>query len=116
MEPTQFKNQIANRTVLVNFNARWCAPCKAMAPILQRLEARYADLIAVQNIDIDSAADLATRYMVQSIPTLILFSNGEELARFVGLRTEKDIADQLDALMSMYNKRHDGQTAGRDLP
>ncbi len=99
MSMNQFEQQIQKGVTLIDFNASWCAPCKAQEPIIKKLKNLYQNKASIVEIDIDEHRDLATRYMVQSIPTLILFKDGKEVKRFVGLQTEITIAKNIDELL-----------------
>ena len=84
---------------LLDFNAEWCAPCKAQAPIINNLIDTYKDRAAIIEINIDENRDFATQHMVQSIPTLIILKDGKEIKRFVGLQTEITISKSLDQVL-----------------
>jgi len=95
----QFQKILDNGVTLVDFNANWCAPCKAQEPIIKKLITVYQNRASIIEINIDDHRTLATKYMVQSIPTLILFKDGKEIKRFVGLQSETTIAKSLDAAL-----------------
>ena len=94
-----FNEMIAqSKPTLVDFFATWCGPCKMQAPILEDVKQRVGENANVVKIDIDKNSALAARYHVQSIPTLILFRNGEPVWRAVGLQ-------QADLLESKLNEQ-----------
>lgn len=84
-----FAQETANGIVLVDFYAVWCGPCRAMAPILEEIESHFRGKARVGKIDVDSEQQTAEAFQITSIPTIILFKNGKEIKRFVGL-TDKE--------------------------
>jgi thioredoxin 1 len=91
-----FEETLKKGVTLVDFNASWCAPCKAQEPIIKKLADTYQNRASIMEINIDEHRTLATQFRVQSIPTLIIFKDGKEIKRFVGLQTETTIAKSLD--------------------
>ncbi len=89
----------SDKPVLVDFWADWCQPCHMLAPTIDLLAESYGDRIKVAKVDIDAAKELATKYDVRSIPTVILFKDGEVAGRIIGVRTQQDYATALDALL-----------------
>ena len=81
-----FDTEVTNSDVpvLIDFWAEWCMPCKMIAPVLEEIGAEYDGKLKVGKLDVDSEGELAMKFSVQSIPTLLLFKNGEEVARKVG--------------------------------
>jgi len=83
--------------VLVDFWAEWCAPCKHLAPTIDTLAHEYSGRAQVAKLDVDDSPDLAGRYGVQSIPTLLLFRGGVVAEQRVGLMPKNELARLLDA-------------------
>ena len=81
-----FESEVMNSPVpvLIDFWAEWCMPCKMIAPVLEEMAQEYDGKLKIGKLDVDSEGELAMKYSVQSIPTLMLFKNGEEVARKVG--------------------------------
>ncbi len=90
-----FENEIAQGKTLVDFYADWCGPCQMLSPIIEEI-ANECDDVKVGKLNIDDARDIAIRYGVQSIPTLILFKDGEPVKTLVGYRPKDAILEILD--------------------
>jgi thioredoxin 1 len=86
--------------VLVDFWAEWCGPCKMVAPILEQLAAEHTGRLAVAKLNIDENLATARRFEVLSIPTLILFANGEEVLRIVGAESKARLAARLEPYLA----------------
>jgi thioredoxin len=82
--------------VLVDFWAPWCAPCRALAPVVEAIAERRSTCARVVKLNIDDSPAVAARYGIQGIPTLILFKNGKEIERLVGATSEQIIARRID--------------------
>lgn len=88
-----FENEVLNseRPVLVDFYADWCGPCKMMGPVVEELAEELKDIAKVGKINVDENQDLAMKYNVMSIPTLIIFKEGKETHRLVGVRDKSEL-------------------------
>ncbi|MGA2386394.1 MAG: thioredoxin [Candidatus Bathyarchaeia archaeon] len=84
-----------NKVVLIDFWASWCGPCRALAPTIQELAKEYSGKILVGKLDVDENSTTAERFQVYSIPTMILFKNGSEAERLVGLCAKNKIAETI---------------------
>lgn len=80
---------------LTDFWAAWCGPCKMIAPILEQLAQEYDGKMKVTKLDVDQNPTLATRFGVMSIPTLILFKNGQPVERIVGYMPKEKLVERL---------------------
>ena len=90
----------ADTPVLVDFWAEWCAPCKALTPIIDELATEYAGKLKVGKVDTDGNREVSVRFSVSAIPTVILFNGGEIVEKFVGLRGKKDFQAVLDNVVA----------------
>lgn len=84
----------SDKPVLVDFWAVWCGPCQMMAPIIHELETEMPD-VQVGKVNVDEQMDLARQFRVVSIPTLIIFKNGQEVQRMVGVTSKEELKDAL---------------------
>ena len=97
-----FESEVLNSEmpVIVDFWADWCPPCRALSPIIDDLASEYGDRVRVAKLDVDTNKALAAQYEISSIPTVMLFANGEVRARWVGLKSKGDYAAAIDKLMN----------------
>ena len=86
--------------VLVDFWAAWCAPCLMMAPVLEELAREYQGRATIARLNVDENSELAAQYGVMSIPNMVLFKDGREVDRIVGVVPKRVLQERLDAALS----------------
>ncbi len=90
-----FDNVISSGVTLVDFWATWCGPCKMQGPIIDQLGDKYQGKFTVAKLDVDQNPSIAARYGVMSIPTLIVYREGEEVTRRVGVQSLQELETML---------------------
>ena len=91
-----FSNKVKSGIVLVDFWAEWCMPCKMMIPVLNELAEEVDGSVSIAKLNVDEQKKTAAGFKVRSIPTMILFRNGKEIHRFVGVKTKDYLLKELD--------------------
>lgn len=94
----QFADTVKSGVVLVDFWAPWCGPCRMQGPILEEVAATVGDRAKCAKINIDENPSAATKYGVRSIPTLLLFKDGQMAQQFVGLQRKEQLVSAIDAV------------------
>jgi thioredoxin 1 len=89
----------SNLPVLVDFFAEWCAPCKMITPLVEEISKEYQGRLKVVKINIDSSPDIASKFLIMSIPTLLYFKDGKEVSRTVGAVSKKDILEEIKKII-----------------
>ena len=88
--------QSADKPVLVDFWAEWCGPCKAIAPILEEIADEHQEILSIAKLNVDDVPQIAQRFEVMSIPTLILFEDGQQSKRLIGASSKADLLEKLE--------------------
>jgi thioredoxin 1 len=96
-----FQNKIKNGTVLVDFWAAWCMPCKLMVPVLNEVAEATDGKVIIAKVNVDEQKATAAKFGIRSIPTMILFRNGQEVKRIVGVKTRDYLMKELDRRLSL---------------
>ncbi len=91
-----FDDAIAEGVVLVDFWATWCPPCRIQGPIIEDLAAEISDRAIISKLDVDDHGSIASRYGISSIPTLLIFKDGEEVERFTGVQQKETLLAVLE--------------------
>ena len=94
-----FQHQTRGRIVLVDFWAGWCVPCKMMAPVLNDLTEELKGKAFVGKVDVEKYQALAQKFNVRNIPTMVLFRDGKEVNRFVGIKTKDFLVKQIETVL-----------------
>ncbi len=96
-----FEEKVLKSTqpVMVDFSSEWCAPCKRLGPIVEEIADEYAGKAVVAHIDVDSNPEIARKYRILSIPTLLFFKNGELKEQEIGLVPKNVLTDKIDSLL-----------------
>jgi len=98
LSDSSFETEVlqSTRPVLVDFWAPWCGPCRMITPLIEELAAENVDAIKVAKINVDDSPTTAASYQVTSIPTLIVFKNGEVVDRFMGIQPKGRLQEAID--------------------
>jgi thioredoxin 1 len=89
----------SEQPVLVDFSAEWCGPCKILSPIIEELASEYADRLKVGKVDVDQAQQVAMRYGVMGVPTVMIFRQGEAVDRSVGAVPKAKIVEMIGKVL-----------------
>ena len=101
LSETTFDEEVNSSTepMRVDFWAEWCGPCKMLAPILEEIANEQVGVLRIAKVDVDQAPNLARRFEVMSIPTLIVFNDGTLVKRFVGAKGKHQLLDELSEFL-----------------
>lgn len=93
-----FEKEVLNetKTVLVDFYAEWCGPCKMMSPVINKIAEEIGEQVKICKINVDEAQDIASKYEIMSIPTFIVLKNGEIVKRTIGVQSEEKLKEMIN--------------------
>ena len=97
LDGTSYDDAVKSGVVLVDFWAPWCGPCKQQTPILEKVAAAVGDKAVIAKVNVDETPELAAKYGIRSIPTLILLKDGENKQQLVGLQQEAALVSAIEA-------------------
>ena len=86
----------SDKTILVDFWAEWCPPCKAMLPIVEKIAESVDDSVKIIKVNVEQAPNISSKYGIYSIPTFLIFKQGEETERMIGAVSEQALLDKLN--------------------
>lgn len=98
LNKSNFDSEIKQGITLVDFWAAWCAPCRMQAPILEQVAEKAAGKAKIGKCNVDNERELAAKFDIRSIPTMIVFKDGKEVERLVGLQAEKVLTEKINSL------------------
>lgn len=98
LNSNEFKNEVLNGkgTVLVDFSATWCEPCKMLAPIIEELSEEMEGKAKVFKVDVDNSGDLAQEYKIMNVPTVIIFKDGAAVDKMIGFQPKGVLKSKLE--------------------
>jgi thioredoxin 1 len=101
LSDSNFEEEVlkSEQPVLVDFWATWCPPCKMLGPIIEELATEYQGKAKVAKLDVDQNQQIASNFGIMSLPTVVLFKNGNPVKSFVGVQPKEDYARELDQLL-----------------
>ena len=99
---SNFKTEVLDKegVAVLDFWAEWCGPCRMIAPIIDKLSEEYKGKALIGKVNVDNNPDITVKYGIRSIPTILVFKNGEVVNRHVGVTTQANLAQMIDVQMA----------------
>ncbi len=91
--------EILGKPVLIDFFAVWCGPCRMQTPIMEELEKKYEGRIEIKKVDVDKNMDLANRYNIMVVPTIVLEKDDKEVRRWLGVTSKEELSRAIDEIL-----------------
>lgn len=98
-EKVQEKTKENPEIILTDFYADWCSPCKMQDPIIEELKEKFGEKVKFEKLDIDKNEQIANKFKIMAIPTIIIQKNGEVVNKFIGVTSKKDLENELNNLL-----------------
>ncbi len=101
LKTNEFDKEVlkSSQPVLVDFSATWCGPCQMMGPVMEKLATEFEGKVKVAKVDIDECSDLAMKYNIMSVPSMLFFKNGEIKDQVVGAVPAEHLSEKLNSLL-----------------
>lgn len=98
-DSNEFKSEIESGITVVDFFATWCGPCKMLSPVLEGLSSEMEGKVKFAKVDIDQNIELASQFQISSVPTMVIFKDGEKVSQLVGFLPKEKIEEEINSII-----------------